>query len=56
MRKTLVLLALILVIISTGCNSKKEKLYSFKGIVTDCEEESMLVKPNKDEDIFKTAS
>ena len=56
MRKTLVLLALILVIISTGCNSKKEKLYSFKGIVTDCEEESMLVKPNKNEDIFKTAS
>ena len=52
MRKTLVLLALILVIISTGCNSKKEKLYSFKGVVTDCEEESMLVKPNKDEDIF----
>lgn len=56
MRKTLVLLALILVIISTGCNGKKEKLYSFKGVITDCEEESMLVKPNKDEDIFKTAS
>ena len=56
MRKTLVLLALILVIISTGCNGKKEKLYSFKGIITECGEESMLVKPNKDEDIFKTAS
>ena len=29
MRKTLVLLALILVIISTGCNSEKEKLLFF---------------------------
>lgn len=38
MRKTLVLLVLILVIISTGCNGKKEKLYSFKGVITDCEE------------------
>lgn len=62
MRKTLltILLCGVIILTLTGCNSKKKDtekkdIFSFKATITECEEKSMIVKPDANEEINKSA-
>lgn len=56
-----ILLCGVMVLNLTGCNNKKrdtdikKDIYSFKATITECEEKSMIVKPNENETINKSA-
>lgn len=62
MKKTFVaiLLSGFIVVALTGCNDKKEEnetksdIYSFNATITECEENSMIVKPDENELINKS--
>lgn len=64
MKKTIltILLFVVVFLTLTGCNDKKEDngkendIFSFKATIIECEEKSMIVKPDEDESISNSAS
>ncbi len=58
MKKTILICGLI-VLLLTGCStSTKEKttdIHSFEGTIVECEQKSMIVRPNESEDEYKSS-
>lgn len=47
----------IIVLELTGCNNLKQKddIYSFVGTIIKCEEKSMIIRPNENEEEYNSS-
>ena len=61
MKKTLfaILVCLVMVLGMTGCRKSKQNnsddIHTFAGIITECEEKTMIVRPNENEEEYKSS-
>ena len=61
MKKTLfaILVCLVMVLGMTGCRKSKQNnsddIHTFAGTITECEEKTMIVRPNENEEEYKSS-